>query len=408
VREQRLFLLGLGLVVLHILDAEFLQPEPGTSASDHLASGLVPVGIAVSTAIIYPRLRAGLRASICLLYGIVGFASCVATSAYHTVAEGPAGDDYTGIVAAAGGALLIAVGVWTLWRTRKLGKSRSRRYGRRALIALAGLVVCYEVVFGLVLAVVVTHKARVSVDAADFVRPHEHVSLETANGLTLEGWYVPSRNGAAVIAFPGRHGPGPHARMLARHGYGVLLLDRRGEGESEGDPNGLGWGGVPDLTAAVEFLRSKGIDPARIGGLGLSVGGELMLEAAAGPSGPRAVLSEGAGIRSVREAVLPGAGMLSLPQWAVITAATAVLANRGPPPALDDVVGEVAPRPVFLVFAGNGQGGEQLNPRYFAAAGDPKALWKIEGAEHTGGLDAEPQEYERRVVAFFDRALSGG
>ena len=31
--------------------------------------------------------------------------------------------------------------------------------------------------------------------------------------------------------------------MLARHGYGVLLFDRRGEGESEGDPNSWGWGG---------------------------------------------------------------------------------------------------------------------------------------------------------------------
>ena len=31
--------------------------------------------------------------------------------------------------------------------------------------------------------------------------------------------------------------------MLARHGYGVLLFDRRGEGESEGDPNGFGWQG---------------------------------------------------------------------------------------------------------------------------------------------------------------------
>ena len=29
--------------------------------------------------------------------------------------------------------------------------------------------------------------------------------------------------------------------MLVRHGYGVLLFDRRGEGESNGDPNEFGW-----------------------------------------------------------------------------------------------------------------------------------------------------------------------
>jgi hypothetical protein len=26
-------------------------------------------------------------------------------------------------------------------------------------------------------------------------------------------------------------------------------------------------------------------------------------------------------------------------------------------------------------------------------------------ASHTGGIEAEPEEYERRVVGFFDRAL---
>ena len=74
--------------------------------------------------------------------------------------------------------------------------------------------------------------------------------MTTSDGLRLAGWYVPSRNGAAVIAFPGRNGPQAHTRMLARHGYGVLLFDRRGQGESEGDPHGLGWEGEKDIKAA--------------------------------------------------------------------------------------------------------------------------------------------------------------
>jgi hypothetical protein len=32
-------------------------------------------------------------------------------------------------------------------------------------------------------------------------------------------------------------------------------------------------------------------------------------------------------------------------------------------------------------------------------------IWEISGAEHTGGLSARPEEYERRVVGFFDRTL---
>jgi uncharacterized protein len=52
-------------------------------------------------------------------------------------------------------------------------------------------------------------------------------------------------------------------------------------------------------------------------------------------------------------------------------------------------------------------GGEekQLNPKYYAPAGEPKQIWEIPEAGHTDGIAARPQEYERRVVGFFDRTL---
>ena len=93
--------------------------------------------------------------------------------------------------------------------------------------------------------------------------------------------------------------------MLAKNGYGVLLVDPRGYGDSQGDPNAYGWGSTKDIDAAVAWLRRRpDVQRRRIGGLGLSVGGEQMLEAAARNRGLKAVVSEGAGIRSVREALL--------------------------------------------------------------------------------------------------------
>jgi hypothetical protein len=65
-----------------------------------------------------------------------------------------------------------------------------------------------------------------------------------------------------------------------------------------------------------------------------------------------------------------------------------------------------APRSVFLIYADPGLGGENTRqPTYYAAAGEPKAIWKVPGSKHTGGIDARPAEYEQRVIAFFDRAL---
>jgi fermentation-respiration switch protein FrsA (DUF1100 family) len=81
------------------------------------------------------------------------------------------------------------------------------------------------------------------------------------------------------------------------------------------------------------------------------------------------------------------------------------MSGAAPPPALDDLVARIGPRPLFLIYAGHGGGGEELNPDYFEAAAEPKTLWKIEEAGHVGGFDARPHEYEERVTGFFDRAL---
>ena len=73
-------------------------------------------------------------------------------------------------------------------------------------------------------------------------------------------------------------------------------------GDSDGDGNMFGWGGTPDIHAAVDFLKARpDVDPARIGGIGFSVGGEEMLQAAAENPDIAAVVSEGAGTRQTRE-----------------------------------------------------------------------------------------------------------
>ena len=196
--------------------------------------------------------------------------------------------------------------------------------------------------------------------------------------------------------------------MLIRHGYGVLLLDRRGEGASEGDYNAFGWAGEPDLRAAIGFLRRQpDVDPARIGGLGLSVGGELLLQTAAHTRALRAVVSEGAGQRSLAEH-LDNPELGRVQRWfsgmLAQTAAVAVLSNAPAARMLADLVPRIAPRPVLLIEAVNGNPDEVLNERLRRAAGGTE-LWKIATGGHTGALAAVPAEYEQRVAAFFDRDL---
>ena len=84
------------------------------------------------------------------------------------------------------------------------------------------------IVAPLATAIIATHRPRADVELARLGRPYEEVTIRTSDGLDLAAWYVPSRNGAAVISYPTRQGQLPQARLLVRHGYGVLLLDARG------------------------------------------------------------------------------------------------------------------------------------------------------------------------------------
>jgi uncharacterized protein len=405
--EVGLVRVATAVVGLHVLDDNFLQPQPGTSAGDHLVSGLVPLACLGLGAVVYGRVRPGLRGAIALMLGFFGVLA--GTEAVHyTIAVGPSGDDYTGLLSILAGLLLIGVGAVTLWRSRRRDDRLWWRYGRRVLLAAGVVFLAMAFLFPLSVGYVVTHASRAHVPAADLGAAYESVAFTTSDGLRLKGWYIPSRNGAAVISFPGRASSQKRAKILARHGYGVLLFDRRGEGESEGDPNAFGWQGERDIHAAVAFLqRQPDVDPQRIGGIGLSVGGEMMIEAAAESSALKAIVSEGASSRSVRDEIAnPGGTWQEVIGNSVATAATAIFSNNLPPATLKSLAPKIAPSSVFFVYGERGQPAEQpANQAFYAAAGQPKAIWEVPESGHIGGIDAQPAEYERRVVAFFDKAL---
>jgi uncharacterized protein len=396
---------AIAVLAAHAAVDSFIAPEPGTGPSDHLLRGLATFSVLALAAVVYPRLPAGGRAALAAVLGALALEGAGLAIA-DARAVGARGEDWTGFLLLPVGVALLSLSALLLWRSRKIGRLR---YLRRAGIAAAAVLMAYWLVIPVAIAILATHRPRAEVAPADLGTPYEVVTIRTNDGLDLAAWYVPSRNGAAVISYPTRQGKLPQARMLVRHGYGVLLVDARGYDGSEGDPNLFGWASAKDVDAAVAWLRSRpDVTDARIGGIGFSVGGEMLLQVAASNTGLRAVVSEGAGVRSVREHLLRGPrGWFSLPEVAVETAAVAIMSGSASPPSLADLVPQISPRPVFLIYAGRGGGGEELNPEYYRAASTNGAIWKIAEAGHVGGFQARPLEYERRVTRFFDRALLG-
>jgi len=110
------------------------------------------------------------------------------------------------------------------------------------------------------------------------------VGVMTSDGLALLAWYLPPREGRAVIAY--FHGNGGHIgyrtnRMerFAREGYGVMMLEYRGYGGNPGTPNEPGL--YADAQAALDYLDQVGIDPRRLVLYGESLGSGIAVRMAA-------------------------------------------------------------------------------------------------------------------------------
>lgn len=318
-----------------------------------------------------------------------------------------------GALALGGGLVLVAAGLRLAWV--------ACRGWRRAVVGIGLVVAAYPVCLPLVVAVSAVNVPRRDVRAlapGELGRPAREVSLRTADGVRLAGWYVASRNRAAVVVLHGassnRAAVVPHAAVLARHGYGVLVLDARGTGRSGGRAMNLGWWGERDVAAAFAFLaRQADVDPGRIGALGESMGGEEAIGALAAVPGLRAVVAEGATgrIAADHDWLSRRYGVRGLLQEGVdrlTYGLTDLLTDAPTPRPLRAAIASSPRRPVLLVVAGDVADERHAAEALRAASPATVEVWVVAGAGHTGGLATDPDGWARRVDAFFDHALLEG
>ena len=183
-----------------------------------------------------------------------------------------------------------------------------RRWAIRVLVLPAFLLAAAFFFMPVGMAIVDIHslpRAIGSPPSADY----QTVSFTASDGVDLEGWYRPSQNGASVLMISGgggnRRSTLRHAKMLVRHGYGVLVYDPRGSGNSEGTINSYGWGWEKDAAAALDFLAKRDdVEPGRVGVLGLSTGGDIAIDIAARRDDVKAVVADGSaaiGYQDIKE-----------------------------------------------------------------------------------------------------------
>jgi len=239
---------------------------------------------------------------------------------------------------------------------------------------------------------------------------YEDVTIGSDGG-QLRGWYIPSRNGAAVVLLHD-HGQNRlslafHAEALSRAGYGVLMLDLRAHGRSDG------WrfdrdAAVDDALAAVAWVGRRRDVQARVAVMGVGLGGMLALHAAARNAFIRGAAADGplpATLRDLPPPAGPADRLWRYPQAVLFHAALERLAPDPRLPANAQALERLAGRPVLFLCSGRGL--EQHRTRHlFAAATEPKTLLEVPRATHATGWAVAPREYAQHLLAFCGRALA--
>lgn len=252
--------------------------------------------------------------------------------------------------------------------------------------------------------------------------------------ITIHAWWVPgpTPDGPAVVVV---HGWGSCRRdptilvpagMLHREGFGVLLVDMRDHGDSTREDGRYGFGSdeYRDVLGAWDWLVAQGVPSGRIGLFGES-GGAAAVVVAMGEDQHVAAGWEEAGAGDVIQSALEQAGRVTdEDKPRVIYEAIGRMKQLLIPAAIawmwvlgDDVVNRnplaeahrIGTRP-FQVVHGTDDARVPLHhakdlEKVLVAANPARRAWLITGAQHVQGPFLLPDEYQRRLGAFFHAAL---
>ena len=286
---------------------------------------------------------------------------------------------------------------------------------RRMLVLLVTLILGYFGV-GLLVILWMTSPRRRSPEAtpASVGLEYREVDFRSTDGVRLSAWWVPAEGSSlAAVLVPGWGGYKFDEHLLQTlpvyhgAGYGVLMLDLRAQGESDGARRTLGYREVRDVRGALAWLQRQGYALDQVVLHGWSMGGATALRAAPGTS--VAAVVEEAGY-----ADLPLLLRDKLPEFVRfggLLEPAILLAGRLFP---DFDPWDVAPKreaamlsdegvPFFIIHST----GDEIVPyeqaKILAAAYPDASVWKLEGYAHVEAY--QHPEYAQKLRDFLDESL---
>lgn len=234
---------------------------------------------------------------------------------------------------------------------------------------------------------------------------YRDVSITTEDGVRLHAWYLPARGerqGSILFVHGNAENISTHiayVQWLPAAGFNVLTFDYRGYGRSEGVPTLAGV--HADAHAALaRLLELANTGQAPIIVFGQSLGGAIaisMLRRSPHAHAVEALIVEGApsGYRAIAREKLASAWLT----WPLQAPLSWTINDDFRP------VGDIAHLPAMrkLIIGSTADEVVPINHAraLFAAAGEPKTLWKVQGLPHAATF-ALPR-YREALVAWLGR-----
>lgn len=298
-----------------------------------------------------------------------------------------------------------------------MGRNRTAKYWRNIGTFLGLVVLAVFIAVGAYIISYSVRAARSSLSPPHIIAQqtpddygideYESVTFTADDGIRLRGWYIPpeSENGMVILMAHGyahnRETFLPEAKTLTDHGYGALLFDFRGHGESEEALVTLGDRERLDLHAAIDFVASQP-NVRRLGAIGFSMGAAALVEVAAEDERLEAIVIEGL------FPTLKGEIWYRSRAFWLLSQVSALLAIRGEGVEVDEIrpidkLCSISPRKLLLIY---GELDEGVPPgsaeAMLSEACEPVEMWIVPLANHRNFVEIAQEEYLARLLRFFE------
>ncbi len=230
----------------------------------------------------------------------------------------------------------------------------------------------------------------------------------------LRGWFIKNDNSKGTILLI--HGWNDtkedllnHSAYLYKNNYSSLLFDLRAFGDSDGDFTSLGYFEKNDVLGAIDYIKSRDDINQNLGALGQSMGAASLVLATIETNDLKAIIldSSYATIHQVTGRRFKRTH--NLPKYPLATLLTFFGGLLNDFNAFDLAPLRYIDQVNIPIFMIQGDSDKLVfieeARRLYDKANQPKQIWITEGADHRKSYEYYPEEYEEKVVGFFNTHL---